>query len=187
MFDFNCTTAFLFSKKKKKTHSNIKQSSAVVVQEVSSTLSCSIQCSLRQRQNPQYFLNYVQWFSAKEVVTRRAIWKCTQALMAETVVGGDCQPGREWGRQTSWKVRAVPSPQGTINSHLPLIPALRELLTLAILLILARTPQSRWIILATLSTWCPLLSSALGWGLLCIPLALTWNKRLSSRASTTYL
>ena len=89
MFDSNCTTAFLFSKKKKKTHSNIKQSSAVVVQEVSSTLSCSIQCSLRQRQNPQYFLNYVQWFSAKEVVTRRAIWKCTQALMAETVVGGD--------------------------------------------------------------------------------------------------
>ena len=144
MFEFNCTTAFLFSKKKKNL-SNIKQSSAVVVQEVSSTLSCSIQCSLRQRQNPQYFLNYVQWFSAKEVVTRRAIWKCTQALMAETVVGGDrivSRAGNEEGKHLA-KVRAVPSPQRTITSHLPLIPALRELLTLAILLILARTPQRR--------------------------------------------
>ena len=74
MFDFNCTTAFLFSKKRKKHLSNIKQSSAIV-QEVSSTLSCAIQCSLRQRQNPQYFLNYIQWFSAKEVVTplRRSV------------------------------------------------------------------------------------------------------------------
>ena len=88
MFDFNCTTAFLFSKTRKKHLSNIKQSSAIV-QEVSSTLSCAIQCSLRQRQNPQYFLNYIQWFSAKEVVTPRAIWKCTQAPMPETVVGGD--------------------------------------------------------------------------------------------------
>lgn len=73
---------------KKTKVSNIKQSSAIV-QEVFSTLSCAIQCSLRQRQNPQYFLNYIQWFAAKEVVTPRAIWKCTQAPMAGTVVGGD--------------------------------------------------------------------------------------------------
>lgn len=145
------------------------------MQEVFSTLSCAIQCSLRQRLNPQYFWIISSGFQ-QEVVTPRAIW------------GNVHRPQLEqwwWEQYCQWagnekanilQSEGCSSPRGTITSHLPLTPALRKLLTLCHSSHFLSEPYKVDESCPQHFPWCSLLSSALGWGLLCISLGSSRTK-----------
>lgn len=187
MFDFNCKTAFLFSKtfsyrySLKQNLGNVKQSRAQLFCGCLHSPKSLSAVFAKTHAKPLALFEVCCGSQLSWWWPSRDLWNYMWAIMAERVVGRDTIRNRRGTGKTNILQREGYSLTSE-DYHSP--NATKTLVKSVELLFLFVLAWGRWITPVMPSTWCPLLSSALVWELLYISSALAWNKSLSPMSNT---